>query len=926
MAFPQDVLDLKAELSLNGTWTDVTSYVQRRDSLVQITRGRSDEAAQVERSSCRCTLDNRDGRFSPRLPTGAYYGTIGRNTQLRVSVPDTTHLLLAVGDSGDTASCPDAAALGITGDIDIRYDATLMSWRIWQNLAGKWESTGSQRSWGLQTLEGGYLRLAWSTDGTSLTIITAVSTIPVPAHKGRLAVRATLDVNNGASGNTATFYTSDSISGSWTQLGDAVVTSGTTSIFDGTGAVEVGEVEDLGNLVADGDTAMTFVGILGRVHGFQLRDGIGGTVVANPDFTAQTAGAASFADTASSPNTWTMNGSAALSDRDYRMHGEVSAWPTRWDPSGSDVYTQVEASGILRRLTQGASPLNSVMYRGMVTLTVDEPVAYWPCEDTDGASVLASGLPDGRPMTLIGTPTLASSTDFVASSPLPVVANSTWTGPVPAYTNTGDTQLRFLLAVPAGGLTNNAVVARLATSGTCRRFDVVYTTASSGGLALKGYDVDGTELFASTPMTGYDGALLRLSVELTEDAGDIDWNFLVTQVGVEPTLNELGTLTTDTVGVVKTVTIGPDANVDGAAVGHISLHDAITDIDTLDEELTGYDGETAGRRVERLCSEEGIVFRWAGDLDDTEAMGPQGVAALATLLTECADADGGMLYEPREVFGLGYRPRTSLYSQDAAVTLDYSAGELFGELAPTDDDLATRNDITVTRTGGSSARAELTSGALSTAAPPNGVGRYDEAVTLNLATDDRLSDHAYWRLHLGTVDEERYPQVTVNLANERIAADTALTASVRGTDLGDRLVIENPPAWLPPDDVQQLIQGATETLGNYEHDIAFVCSPASPWTVAFVDEARVDTDGSDLGTGVDSDDTSLSVDVTAGSLWTTSDTPFDVRMGGEVITVTAVSGASSPQTMTVTRSANGVTKSHLAGADVRLAAPAIVAL
>jgi hypothetical protein len=56
-------------------------------------------------------------------------------------------------------------------------------------------------------------------------------------------------------------------------------------------------------------------------------------------------------------------------------------------------------------------------------------------------------------------------------------------------------------------------------------------------------------------------------------------------------------------------------------------------------------------------------------------------------------------------------------------------------------------------------------------------------------------------------------------------------------------------------------------------------------------------------------------------LWTTTGTPFDINLDGERCTVTAVSGASSPQTFTVTRSVNGVSKAHAVGATVALWTP-----
>lgn len=52
--------------------------------------------------------------------------------------------------------------------------------------------------------------------------------------------------------------------------------------------------------------------------------------------------------------------------------------------------------------------------------------------------------------------------------------------------------------------------------------------------------------------------------------------------------------------------------------------------------------------------------------------------------------------------------------------------------------------------------------------------------------------------------------------------------------------------------------------------------------------------------------------------WTNADFPFSIVVGGEVMQVTAVQGATSPQLFTVVRAVNGITKSHLAGEDVRL--------
>src|SRR6266487_2479669 len=127
---------------------------------------------------------------------------------------------------------------------------------------------------------------------------------------------------------------------------------------------------------------------------------------------------------------------------DVRFSGEISECPQRWDVTGTDIYVPVQASGILRRLGQGATPLKSTMYRGYTAIgnflpnPDAAPVAYWPCEDAEGSTVLASAL-GGPPMTVVGTPTLASNTDFKCSEPIPVLSTSEWTGVVPPYAGTG---------------------------------------------------------------------------------------------------------------------------------------------------------------------------------------------------------------------------------------------------------------------------------------------------------------------------------------------------------------------------------------------------------------------------------------------------------------------------------------------------------
>jgi hypothetical protein len=230
----------------------------------------------------------------------------------------------------------------------------------------------------------------------------------------------------------------------------------------------------------------------------------------------------------------------------------------------------------------------------------------------------------------------------------------------------------------------------------------------------------------------------------------------------------------------------------------------------------------------------------------------------------------------------------------------------------------------------------LESGPLSVLRPPDGIGRYDTALTVNLETDDQLADQAGFRRYLGTVDEPRYPDMTVHLKRPSFTASYGLTAKALKVLPGDRVCIDNMPDFAHPRGIEglvsQIVQGWTEWFDQFEHVISWTGVPESPYQIGVLDSSslgRADTAGSVLTSALDETTTSVSVTTTSGPVWVDSATypsefPFDIMVGGEIMTVTAITGTTSPQTFTVTRSANEIVKSQLSGTDVRLRYPMIV--
>lgn len=915
-AFPQAPLGQACDLNLGGAWTPITGYAVQQaagqdtgKAAVSIGRGRADETTtQASPSTAAFRLNNGDGRFTARNPTGPYYPDLTRNTPCRWSVPAAGVSLRIEDDKSGYITAPDSAGLSITGDTEIQVEAKLTDYQSC-NLAQKWTG-GTQQSWIITLNTDGSLTFFWSATGSNT--LSARSTMPLPL--GRVALKVTLDVNNGSGGNTVTFYTAPTIaSGAWAQLGAAVTQSGTTSVFDSTSAVSVGVI------------------CSGRFYGFRLLNGIGGATVASPDFTAATAGAASMTD--GQGNVWSVAGTAEFSGRDYRFHGELSALPAEWDITGHDIWVPVTASGVLRRMQQGQQPpVDSALKRALQAKSGNLALhAYWPCEDAAGATQLGSGI-GGPPMRFSGTqrPQLASDSAFACSQPIPLLNKSEWDGQVPPYTSHGSIVVRFLLDIPASpaAADDGPNLVTVQTTGTAKNLFLHYR--ATGALQLTGWDGEGTQLFDTGNVTfGVNGQPVWCSLEVQLVAGNVQYSITTLQPGASTGLTFAVHITGGTVGNARNVLTNITNAISDIAIGQIGVQSQWESLFDDFSPLFAWQGEAAGNRFIRLCGENGLTGRVYGYPAVSVAMGAQVPDSLVNLLQQCEDADRGQIYEPRQVLGLAYRTSASLTNQ-VPIALDYAQGHISPPLSPTDDDQYTVNDVTVTNTGGTTYRTTLDSGPLSTQPPPAGAGDYANSYDLPVASDSQLPDEAGWILRTGTVDEERYPQVVVNLASTDPRM-TAVAASVKAADIGDHITISNPPAFLPPAAIKQLVWGSQEDLGDYCYKITWNCVPESPWEVGVAADAiagRVDTAGSSLHSPATSGATSLSVDTTDTYLWTTTgaDDPFDVIIGGERITVTSITGASSPQTWTVTRAVNGVVKAHSAGEAVALFRPAVVAL
>jgi hypothetical protein len=207
---PSPLPDPVVEAYWSGAWHDISADVT--DDGIEITH-----ASNGDPSEMRLGLKNQAGLYSPRNPNSSLYGLIGRNTPIRCSVA-LGAVRVPQPSVGDYFSAPDSAALSITGDIDIRADIDMLSWRP---TTSWYAGVLKQGSYGMWVDPTGHLVFYWSVDGSAVSTLTSTESIPGP-WVGRKAIRVTFDVNVGGTDCQARFWTSDSVAGTWAEIGNAV--------------------------------------------------------------------------------------------------------------------------------------------------------------------------------------------------------------------------------------------------------------------------------------------------------------------------------------------------------------------------------------------------------------------------------------------------------------------------------------------------------------------------------------------------------------------------------------------------------------------------------------------------------------------------------------------------------------------------------
>jgi hypothetical protein len=245
---------------------------------------------------CRCAPVEVDDR--PEFPAPSTSTAFCTNTYLELPA--------GIGATNQGATAPDAPTLDIVGDFDLRACVLMDDWTPvadfgFAAVIGKWD-TGS---YGLFVKSTGVLGAVWLDSGgtqRSADSTAATGFVDGTAHW----IRVTLDVDNGASGRTVTFFTSNQpidtspAAVTWSTLGAAVVQAGVTTVRATSDPLFIGQIGTVEEWA-------------GNFYYGEIRNGVGGTIVASPDFRHRPPGQTQYAD--GQGNVWAVRANSEVSCR-----------------------------------------------------------------------------------------------------------------------------------------------------------------------------------------------------------------------------------------------------------------------------------------------------------------------------------------------------------------------------------------------------------------------------------------------------------------------------------------------------------------------------------------------------------------------------------------------------------------------------------
>ncbi len=623
--------------------------------------------------------------------------------------------------------------------------------------------------------------------------------------------------------------------------------------------------------------------------------------------------------------------------------GYVASFTPTFDTTGAYSVTSVTANGLFRRLSQGNAPIQSALRQGIPT-ALPNVTAYWPMEDSAGATVFASTVAGVPPLGFtIGTVTLANASPVVASGPLPTFlgAAGAFSSALP-YVTSGAWQIQAVVSVPTGGLTDSTVLYTVYTDQGITRWDLVYRTG--GKLQVLGYAI-GTLLCNTGTFTisNLDNSpqVVRMAVEQNGGSAKVTVQVLSPDFTVSAAYTQ--TFAAIGTGVALWVSLLINGTINPVVMGHLVVQSAYSPITEVDFPFSAYAAFGSRNRIDSMLAIAGAEGSTALPSSEDTRMGLQYVDTLMNVIRECETTNVAYLIDGL-TSSLTYVRRDAVENKPAALTLDATTGAIAAPYRPVDDDQLQRNTWTVTQHNGSSVTAADSTGPLGTAA----VGVYSDSEMVNVYNNNvfgplggafgvkAMSDRASWLVHRDTAEGYRVPTLGIAFhRNPELVITWLRTIQTVGMGRIDVTNLASVYPQLPPEPLSLLAVGYTHTIDKFTWRVDVNCAPYDVHRTGVIAAAtgdtgefliRLETGGSALGAAVAVGASSMTVTTSTGPVWTTNsdDFPLSISVGGIRVAVTNVTGPTSPQTFTVDPAT--VTKDLPNGSAITMWKPGVLAI
>lgn len=571
------------------------------------------------------------------------------------------------------------------------------------------------------------------------------------------------------------------------------------------------------------------------------------------------------------------------------------------------------AQGQLARIGAWEDPLRSAIYQHHIQYA--NLRGYWTLEDGTAATQLTNAIAGGLPGYLIGA-TPGGAGIGGGGTAMTSTTASRIGGSFTSMSTSAGWQFSFsakLATTPSATL--QPYIQWTTSNGLSWSWDV-----SNANFRMKITESDGSTVLDSSASMGagvdptqWNTFRFKISAVAGTVSVEAAWypQDALVVYGYTPTY-------VGTVGRLTTWKQNGNANTNGALYAHVFGLTGVSDNLQFTNVLAAYNGylnEPAGDRFTRLCAQLGITSTFVGTSAATWPMGRQKPATMIDTLKEIQATEDGLIFDTPGSLGLTMRARATLYNQTAKMTLVYP-GDIAAPLREVVDTYGVANYVSVNQRNGGTALATLATGALSTQAPPAGIGTKKASIDVNVGAESTLPVLAGWHLSSSTIDAPRYPQVVIDLDD-----DPSLSAGVNTVGEGDLIILTG----RAPEPIKLIVLGIEDVVRQKRRKVTFTCVPADVYAMGVYDAAssRYDVLGSTLAGAQTTTSTAWTVTAaTADDVWSTTATPYEWQVAGERVRVTAMNAATGTgpysQTCTVVRSVNGVVKAQAAAASVHM--------